>query len=175
MKAWFLFGLILSAVTGCTSSYDVANEPVPIQHWPRTPDKYSFAQVNEDAKDQFFTISTVHGEEIDATDLFIRGDSTSFLEPSVASGSTIATSSVETITIKKAWVGGLEGFGFGFIPGAVLGGVAGDHSSGEVEFAWYEGAVVVGTVTGVIGGIIGLIVGHTYEYQFVNKADSSKK
>jgi len=169
MKACFLFGPILSVVAGCTSSYDVANES--------SPDKYSFAQVNEDAKDQSFTISTVHGEEIDATDLFIGADSASFLEPSVLytdKRSTIPTSSVETITMRRAdWVAGAEGFGIGFLSGAMLGVLLASGGNGDTPLI--EGSVGVGAVTGFLGAIVGVIVGHKYEYQFANKADSVKK
>jgi len=177
MKVNFLFGLTLSVATGCSSSYYVANEPAP--------DKYSLAQVNETAKDQSFTISTIHGEEIDATDLFVTGDSTSFLEPSFASTenrSAIPTSSVETITIKDAGAGAVDGLVWGAIVGAAGGlllgtlaviayGLPATEDWVEVT-GWVAGTAVVG---GGVGAGVGALIRHSDEYIFQSQSNSSQE
>lgn len=173
MKTYLLFALTLSVATGCSSSYDVANEP--------TPGKYSFTQVNENAKDQSFTILTTQGEEIDATDLFVRGDSTSFLEPSVASTnkrSTIATSSVERITIKQTGAGAVDGLVWGAIVGAPIGLLLGSAAAAlEDNGEAFDWAVVAGSVAvaSVLGGGVGALIRHSDEYIFRSQSNSSQK
>jgi hypothetical protein len=171
MKACFLFGLTLSVATGCTSSYDVANEPAP--------DKHSFAQVNEDAKGQSFTISTVHGEEIDATDLFIGADSASFLEPSVLytdKRSTIPTSSIKTIIIKHVGAGAVDGLVWGVIVGTPIGALAGaaaEGIQGEATPALATASVIV--TAAALGAGVGAIIRHTDEYIFQSTNNNSQK
>lgn len=169
MKAYFLFGLTLSVATGCSSSYNVGNEPAP--------DTYSFAQVNENAKDHSVTIWTMQGEEISATDLFVRGDSTTFLQSTTEKRIAIATSSVETITIKKVGAGAIDGL----IPGAIIGVPAG-LLLGSIAVAFkdnrdVDGPVAAGVFAGVavLGASVGAMIGHTDEYIFQSKSNNSQK
>ncbi len=169
MKTHLLFGLTMSVATGCSSSYHVGNEPAP--------DTYSFAQVSENAKGYSVTIWTIQGEEIRATDLFVRGDSTSFLQSTTEKRITIATSSVETITIKKAGAGAVDGL----IPGAILGVPAG-WLVGSMAAAFddnrdVDGAVAAGVFAGVVvlSAGVGAAIRHTDEYIFQSKNNNSQK
>lgn len=169
MKACFLFGLTLSVAAGCSSSYTVGNEP--------GPDTYSFAQVNENVKDHSVAIRTLQGEEMRATGLFVGSDSTSFLLSSTNKRMTVATASVETITIKKAGAGAINGL----IPGAIIGAPAG-LLLGSLAVAFkdnrdVDGPVAAGVFAGVaaLGAGVGALIGHTDEYILQSKNNNSQQ
>ena len=169
MKTYLLFGLTLSVATSCSSSFNVSNEPAP--------DKYSFAQVNENAKDHSVTIWTMQGEEIRATDLFVRDDSTTFLQSATKKTITIATSSIETIIIKNAGAGAIDGL----IPGAIIGVPAGwlfgSLVAGLDDRNGVDGPSAAGVFAGTaaLGAIVGATIGHTEEYIFQSKNNNSQK
>lgn len=170
MKTCFLFGLTLSVATGCSSSYYVGNEPIP--------DKYSIAQVNENSKDHSVTIRTMQGEEIGATNLFVSGDSTSFLRSTREKRITIATASVETITIKSVGAGAIDGL----IPGAIVGVPAGWIfgslvAAGEDRVNSIDGPTAAGVFAGTaaLGALVGATIGHSDVYIFQSTNNTSQK
>lgn len=171
MKAYILLGLTLSVATGCSSSYYVSNEPAP--------DKCSFAQMNENAKDQSSTIVTMQGEEIQATDLFVGGDSTTFLQLTSPKRRTIATSSVKIIRIDNVRTGAVDGL----IRGALVGGGVGLLFQALATALGQPGSVLntLGNVGGpiaggaLLGAGVGAIVRHTDRYFFQTQSDDSQK
>lgn len=169
MKTYFLFGLTLSVGIGCSSSYDVGNEPAP--------DKYSFAQVNENANDQSVTIWTIQGEEIRATDLFVRGDSTTFLQSTTKKRIAVATSSVERIAIKNAGAGAIDGLIAGAIVGVPAGWLFGSAVASLNDKNGVDGpaAAIVFGGTAVLGAVVGGLIHHTDVYIFQSKHSNSQK
>ena len=170
MKTCLLIGLTLSVATGCSSSYHVGKEPAP--------DKYSFAQVNEIAKDHSVTIWTMRGEEIRAACLFVGDDSTTFLHSNTEKRITIATSSVETITIKNVGAGAIDGL----IPGAIVGVPAGllfgslvAASEDRVNSIDGPSAAGVFAGTAALGALVGAAIGHTDVYIFQSTNNNSQK
>jgi hypothetical protein len=170
MKTYLFLGLTLSVAAGCSSSYEVGNEPAP--------DKYSFAQVNENAKDNSVTISTMHGDEIRATDLFVSGDSTTFLQSTTEKRITIATSSVGRITIKNAGAGAIDGLIAGAIVGVPAGWIFGSMVSAlndDVNSIDGPAAAVVFAGTAVLGAAVGGAIRHTDVYIFQPTNNNSQK
>ena len=170
MKTCLLFGLTLSVAAGCSSSYYVADESA----WHT----YSLAQMNEIAKNQSVTISTIHGEVTDAADLSVRGDSTTFLQSTSQHRITIPSTSVETIAIDNVGAGAIDGLVLGAligIPiGLLLGSAAASLEDNGDDFDW---AVVAGSVgvAGIVGAGVGALIGHTDEYSFQSNIKSSQK
>ncbi len=169
MKTYLFFVLTMLVAAGCSSSYDVSNEPAP--------DMYSFAQVNENAKDRSMTIWTTQGEEIRATDLFVRADSTTFRQSTTQKRIVIATSSVERIAIKNAGAGAIDGLIAGAIVGVPAGWVIG---SGVAELDDRNGvdvpsAAIVFGGTALIGAVVGGLIRHTDEYSFQSHDNNSQK
>lgn len=169
MKTCPVFALTLSLATGCSSTYNVSNEPAP--------DAYSFTQLNENATDHSVAIRTIEGEEIRATELFVGGDSTSFLESTSDKRITIATSSLETIRIKHVGAGAVDGLVWGTVVGApiglLLGSAAAELEDNGQSVDW---VAAVGLTAGVavLGGGMGALIRHTDEYIFELKGNDSR-
>jgi len=150
---------------GCSSSHTIATEKLEakpdITVFTKDSLEYEFLMDNYDIQGD--TLIGFGEQRIGGRDERFHGS--------------IALADIKTVVDNNHWVGGLEGFVYGFIPGAVLGVVASvaSQDNKEVVFPWYAGAAFFGAITGITGGIIGLIVGHSYEYQFVNSTNSTKK
>lgn len=170
MRAYLILTLTLLAAIGCTSSYNVSNKPAP--------DTYSLAQVNENAKNQSFTISTMDGEEIRATDLFVGDDSTTFLQSPTDKRITIATSSVKIITIKSVGAGAIDGLKVGAIAGTpiglLFGSIAAKLEDNGMAVDWVAATGLIAG-TAVLGAGVGALIRHTDEYIFQSKNNNSQK
>ena len=154
-----LFGLAIF-LCGCSSSYSVSSTGMPDA-------EYSYREMNEELKGHDVRIELKDGGEISAKEVKISDDSVSWVDAHSDSTFSIVTAKVKTVARKNHWVGGAEGFGFGFIPGAAIGFALGSTKSAQ-SFAGSSIAPALaglfGSATGVIGGIVGLIIGHSYNY-----------
>jgi hypothetical protein len=107
----------------------------------------------------------------------IRGDLTEIGIDSLASVESrlekgiLSSSEISAIYIKDHPMGALEGFGLGFIPGAISGGVlialtgGKDPAGDQLELDQIVGIVIIAWgLTGIIGSGIGVAIGHTDKY-----------
>ena len=120
----------------------------------------------------------MQGEEIKATNLFVSGDSTTFLRSTTEKRITIATSSVGTITIKNVGAGAIDGL----IPGAIVGVPAGWLfgslvAAGEDRVNSIDGPSAAGVFAGAaaLGALVGATIGHTDVYIFQSTNSTSQK
>jgi len=155
MRAYCLIVLIPLIATGCSSSYDVSD----------------YAQINENALDQSVTVATWEWGKIRGTDLFLRGDSTTFLEPATEKRIVIATSSVKSVAMNNTGGGAVDGLIAGAIVGAPLGALFSAYATGmkaEKGGGGFDvGALVVPIVgAAALGAGIGALIGHTDTYNF---------
>jgi hypothetical protein len=151
MRAYCLIVLIPLIATGCSSSYDVSD----------------YAQINEKALDQSVTVAASEWGKIRGTDLFVRADSTTFLESATEKRIVIATSSVKSVAINSTREGAVDGLIAGAIIGAPLGALFSAYATGMGGGGFDVGALV-GPIVGAaaLGAGIGALIGHTDRYNF---------
>lgn len=161
MKIFIVVSILASLNSGCTSSYKVSRTP--------RANAYSLAEVNEKIIKKEATIFLLDGNEIVGTGILLNFDSTSIGNASSGKKYIIGTNDIQRIVIRNSGMGGLEGFGIGFLGGAGAGVLVGSviSSSGNQNYpglAQAAGAIGGGLLGGLVGTIIGATRGHTYHY-----------
>ena len=151
MRTDSVIGLALLIATGCSSSYDVSD----------------YARVNESALDQSVTVATWEWGKIKGTDLFVRGDSTTFLESASEKRIVIPTSSVKSVAMNRTGGGAVDGLIAGAIVGVPLGVLFSAFATG-LEGGGYDVGALIGPIVGAaaLGAGIGALIGHTDTYNF---------
>lgn len=171
MKGLVFVFVSATLLTGCMSSYVVS----PLGG----ADSLSYQQFNDEVKANKVRIELTNGREMEGINLDIGNDSAHWVDPSSASTRGAVAGEIKTVVSKNHWLGGLNGFKYGFISGAVavgaLGGISGSSETFGHDLKVVGAAIIGGTVTGLIGGIVGLLVGQKNEYDFVSPKDSTKK
>src|ERR1700741_4229635 len=112
-----LFAILLGLgvfLWGCSSSYTVSSAGNPNS-------EYSYQVMNQKLRGRDVRIELKDGRTISAKEVNLSYGSASGFDTQSDSTFSIPTNDINTIKYHNHWVGGAEGFGIGFIPGAVYG------------------------------------------------------
>jgi hypothetical protein len=118
------------------------------------------------------TVALRSGMELEARCLFLRPDSTSWLDPHTHELKTVATADVVEVQMVHRGKGTLEGLGIGLLTGTLTGAVIG-FADGDDPPGWFSmtagqkaamGGVAFGSLGGLAGTVAGAMNGHREEF-----------
>jgi hypothetical protein len=162
--------LIFLLFAGCTSSYQLADQPSGM----KSGKTVSFEELREAVEGENAVI-TLKDSVVSGMIHEVRRDSVIF-QPWRGLRQSVQFSRVSGIRYTGRLRGMAEWAGFGALAGSVV------ATSLWAQFpkASPVGVVMVGIITGTIvggpaGAIAGLIIGHTYEYQLSTDSDAKEK
>jgi len=157
MKYLLSFFLLAFVLSGCTTSYLVSEKG--------EGDSLSYLEFNEEMRNEDIIVKLKNGDEINASNIQIGTDSAEGIDDESLDTFRIQTSSIETVIQKNRFWGGLEGFGFGTLGGAILFGAVLLIDPGH-EFENLNTIFPVSLISPLLGAIPGAAIGHKYEYEF---------
>jgi hypothetical protein len=114
MKELLFVFMSTMLLSGCMSSYVVS----PLGG----ADSLSYQRFNVDVEGNQVRIELTDGQQLEGINLAVSSDSAHWFNPSSESTHGMVAAEIKTVVRKNHWLGGLKGFGYGVIPGAVLGG-----------------------------------------------------
>jgi hypothetical protein len=153
-KVFTIFLCLLIIMMGCTSIHQITY----------------YSEIDNKNYGKSILVELNSGKTVrgDLTEIGI--DSSASIESRLENG-ILSSSEISAIHLKDHPMGALEGFGIGFIPGAISGGVlialvGGKDAAGDQM--GYDSIValvaIAGGLTGIIGSGIGVAIGHTDKY-----------
>lgn len=159
---------------GCTTSHELLSVEKGGEG-----NSVSFATFNTYARDRFVSLTLTNGAQLQGAEIFVRNDSTSFLNDESGTLQTVSTSAIMNMEIKSRTLGTLEGALLGSAIGAcAFAGIRSIMDSGaELSTSNLSLSPIIGSgaargaaIGGLAGALVGLARGHTYRYEV--KSDS---
>ncbi len=159
MNRHVLFVLALSLLVSCTHTHVL------------DPSAERWSQVNVKSQTRRAAIALSDDREVVARSIQVTPDSTSWIDPESGALRSVATSKVIDVRFTYQGRGALQGAGYGFSIGGIVGAVGG-YASGDdepsiVSFQAEEKALILGGLGGIIGGLIGYGIGYNIKSKTV--------
>ncbi len=158
--------LLIVCFVGCSST-----------HRLRLAHEEDFASLNNRAFLKKVMVTFVDGRKIKVANLRMTSDSTYWNNPQIKQQPSptymaVATSQIKEVRFIRRGESALQGMGFGFLFGAVVGYAAGEDCppNAFICFPREEVAVVFGLTGALIGLPIGAIIGHRDTYIIEHEA-----
>ena len=173
MKELLFLFLFVSAVFlfGCSSSHYT----IPVGGVDSSEINFKFVKFGKIRGDGL-KIELTDGRTMVGNNLEMNNDSAKWNDARSDTAFGIAANQIKTVSYNNHWSSALYGFGSGAVAGGTVGYIL-VGTDGTIDGDWNRlvGTVVFGAAGGILGGIGGLVISHKDEYEFVNRADSTKK
>ncbi len=153
MKTVFLLSLILLLIfVGCSSKFLINPD--------NNKDKLFLSRISTENN---AVVTLMNRSKINVKNIDINPDTTKWLNLETKNIDCYKTSKIFSISFTKRWKGVFEGFGLGFLSGAVTGMTIG-LASGNDPPGWFaltasEKALYLGLALGTVGGVLGIPIG----------------
>ena len=137
-----------------------------------------YENINQGTRGRNAVLILWDGQELQVRQLWVTSDFTYWIDPKIKQQASpkyvaVATSQIKDVRLISRERGALQGMGFGFLLGAIVGFAAGeDCPPNAFCFPREEVAVVLGLTGALIGLPIGAIIGHRETYIIEHEADT---
>jgi len=139
-----------------------------------------FEKINKGTLGRHAVLILKDGQELQVRQLWVTSDYTYWIDPQIKQQKSpiyaaVATSQIKKVRFNSRGKGALQGMGFGFLFGAIVGYAAGEDCPNNAFICIPREAVGVafGLTSALIGAPIGAIIGHRDVYKIEHEAETN--